>query len=51
MVDLDLDKCLYVCRVSELRKERNKAIEATESINAVKKKALIVEQNTKGENV
>ena len=37
MVDLDLDKCLRACRVSELSKERNKAIEATESINAVQK--------------
>ena len=64
VVDLDLDKCLHVCRVSELSKERNKVIEATESINAVqirsmkvsqrksaRQKALIVEQNTKGENV
>ena len=37
VVNLDLDKCLRACRVSELSKERNKAIEATESINAVQK--------------
>ena len=37
VVDLDLDKCLRACRVSELVKERNKAIEAAESINAVQK--------------
>ena len=36
-VDLNLDKCLHACCVSELSKERNKAIEATESINAVQK--------------
>ena len=37
VVDLNLDKCLHACCVSELSKERNKAIEATESINAVQK--------------
>ena len=37
VVDLDLDKCLRACSVSELSKERKKAIEATESINAVQK--------------
>ena len=30
VVDLDLDKCLRACSVSELSKERKKAIEATE---------------------
>lgn len=35
--DLDLDKCLCACHVSELSKERNKAIEAAESINAIQK--------------
>ena len=37
VVDVDLDKCLRACRVSELAKERNKAIEAAQSINAVQK--------------
>ena len=35
--DLDLDKCLCAYRMSELSKERNKAIEAAESINAIQK--------------
>lgn len=44
VVDLDLEKCLCVCRVSELRKEQNKAIEATESINAVQIRSMKVSQ-------
>ena len=44
VVDLDLDKCLRVCRVSELSKERNKAIEPTESINAVQIRSMEVSQ-------
>ena len=37
VVDLDLDKYLCACRVSELSKEQNKAIEAAETISAVQK--------------
>ena len=37
VVDLDVDKCLRACRVSELSIERNNEIEAAESINAVQK--------------
>ena len=44
VVDLHLDKCLRVCRVSELSKEQNKAIEATESINAVQIRSMKVSQ-------
>ena len=44
VVDLDLDKCLHACRVSELSKERNKVIEATESINAVQIRSMKVSQ-------
>ena len=35
---------LRVCRVSELSKEQNKAIEATESINAVQIRSMKVNQ-------
>ena len=42
VADLDLDKCLKACRISELSKERNKAIEATtdtvHNVNNSKKK-------------
>ena len=49
VADLDLDGCLNACRVSELSKERNKAIEASSETVHNLKRASKKGQNGKDE--